>query len=129
MVVSTLQKILDEQWESQVIKNMIVNLQNFLRDFVTSPEAGDNWFIMQLAFYNKNIVELGCRRKRVLVPRTYGWQDNLQINIVMLFNMQNFISYEEFHSMFYRITEGNIPAESSYLRFRHDILNNFSPVN
>ena len=42
---------------------------------------------------------------------------------------QNFILYEEFHRMFYRITEGKIPAESSYLRFRHDILNNFGPVN
>ena len=63
------------------------------------------------------------------MPRTYGWQDNLQINIDMLFNMQNFISYKEFHSMFYCITEGKIPAESSYLRFRHDILNNFGPVN
>ena len=74
-------------------------------------------------------MEEGSRRKRVLVPRTYGWQDNLQISIDMLFNMQNFISYEEFHSMFYRITGGKTPAESSYLKFRHDIMNNFGPVN
>ena len=69
------------------------------------------------------------RRKWILVPHTYGWQDNLQISIDMLFNMQNFISYEEFHSMFYRITGGKTPAESSYLKFRHDIMNNFGPVN
>ena len=34
-------KIIQGQWESQVIKNMIVNLQSFLREFVTKPEAGD----------------------------------------------------------------------------------------
>lgn len=122
-------KILDEQWESQVIKNMVVNLQNFLRDFVTCPETGDNRFIMQPAFYNRNIVEDGSKKKRVLLPRTYGWQDNLQISIDMLFNMQNFITYDEFKTMFYRITGGKIPAESSYLKFRHDIMTNFGPVN
>ena len=96
-------KIIERQWESQVIKSMIANLQTFLREFVTSPEAGDNRFITQPAFYNRNIVEGGNRRKRILIPRTYGWQDNLQINIDMLFNMQNFISYDEFHNMFYGI--------------------------
>ena len=79
--------IIQGQWESQVIKNMIVNLQSFLREFVTKPEAGDNRFITQPAFYNKNIVEGGCGRKKILIPRIYGWQDNLQINIDMLFNM------------------------------------------
>ena len=59
---------------------------------------------------------------------TAGWQDNLQINIEMLFNMQNFISYDEFCNMFYGITEGKSPAESSYLRFKHDVLSNFGPV-
>ena len=38
-------KIIEGQWESHVIKSMIVNLQTFLREFVTSPEAGDNRFI------------------------------------------------------------------------------------
>ena len=43
--------------------------------------------------------------------------------------MQNFVSYDEFHNMFYGITEGKNPAESSYLRFRHDILSNFGPID
>ena len=41
----------------------------------------------------------------------------------MLFKMQHFIKYDEFQSMFYRITGGKIPAESSYLKFKHDIMN------
>ena len=49
-------KIIQGQWESQVIKSMIVNLQSFLREFVTKPEAGDNRFITQPAFYNRNIL-------------------------------------------------------------------------
>ena len=47
----------------------------------------------------------------------------------MLFKMQNFISYEEFSTLYIKLTEGKTPAESSYLRFRHDIMKNFGPVN
>ena len=122
-------KIIQGQWESQVIKNMIVNLQSFLREFVTKPEVGDNCFITQPAFYNRNIVEGGRGRKKFLVPCTYGCQDDLQINIDMLFNMNIFISYDEFYNMFYGITDGKTPAELSYLRFRHGILSNFGPID
>ena len=108
---------------------MIVNLQSFLREFVTKPEASDNRFITQHVFYNINIVKGGRGRKKFLVPRTYGWQKDLQFNIDMLFNMHNFISYDEFYNMFYEKRDGKTPAESSYLRFRHDILSNFGPID
>ena len=38
-----------------IIKSMLQNLQNFLREFVTSPESSDNHFIFQSAFHNTNI--------------------------------------------------------------------------
>ena len=45
-----------------IIKNGIQNLQNFLREFETGPEMGDNHFIFQPAFHNKNF-EVKGRKK------------------------------------------------------------------
>ena len=80
----------------EIIGNMIKNLQAFLREFVTEPEVGDNRFIFQSSFHNKNIREGGLRTKRMLIPTFYGWPSDLQIGVNELFKMQNFINFDEF---------------------------------
>ena len=60
---------------------MIQNLQNFLQEFVTNPDSGDNHFIFQLAFHNINIGVKGQKKKNFLTPEYHGWPKNLQISI------------------------------------------------
>ena len=38
-----------------IFKSMIQNLQNFLLEFVTNLDSGENRFIFQLAFHNINM--------------------------------------------------------------------------
>ena len=64
-----------------IIKNMLQNLQDFLREFVTSPESGDNHFIFQSAFHNNNIVVKDRRNEKWLTPEYYGWPKDLQISV------------------------------------------------
>ena len=55
---------------------MLQNLQNFLREFVTSPESDDNHFIFQLAFHNNSIGVKGSKKEKRLTPKNYGWRKN-----------------------------------------------------
>ena len=47
----------------EIIRNMIKNLQAFLREFVTEPESGDKCFNFQSSFHNTNIREGGMKKK------------------------------------------------------------------
>ena len=69
----------------EIIGNMIKNFQPFLREFVTEPDLGDNRFIFQSFFHNKNIREGGMKKKRMLVPGFYGWPCELQMGVNELF--------------------------------------------
>ena len=82
MTINTLQKILlfgseyfttiiQGQWESNELRNLVAILQEFLREFVTDPELWDNRFSLQPIFYNKNIVGAGKDKKKYLSPTTY----------------------------------------------------------
>ena len=48
-----------------IIKSMLQNLQNFLREFVTSPESGDNHFIFQSVLHDNNIGVKDQKKKNV----------------------------------------------------------------
>ena len=45
--------IIQQDWESDQLKELILTLQELLREFVTDPETGDNRFITQSVFLNK----------------------------------------------------------------------------
>ena len=75
---------------------MIPNLQNFLREFVTYQEMGDNDFIFQPAFHNINIGVKGRKKIAFLTPEYYGWPKNIQISVNELYVMNNFIIFEKF---------------------------------
>ena len=51
-----------------IIESMLQNLQNFLREFVTSPESGDNGFRFQSAFHNTNIRVKGRKKEKCMTP-------------------------------------------------------------
>ena len=68
------------------IKNMLQNLQDFLREFVTNPESGDNRFIFQSAFHNNNIVVKDRKNEKWLTPDYYGSPKDLQISVNELYN-------------------------------------------
>ena len=70
--------IVQGQWESNELRNLILTLQEFLREFVTNPETGDNRFATQPVFYNKNIVGEGKGRKKNISPPTI--MDGLKIS-------------------------------------------------
>ena len=94
---------------------MIQTLQNILREFVTNPDSGDNWFIFQSAFHNINIRVKGQNNKNFLTPEYYGWPKNLQSFVNELYNMLNFINFENFKTLFHNKTGKNTLAESSIL--------------
>ena len=60
-----------------IIKNILQNLHNFLWEFVTNSKSGDNNFIFQSGFHNKNIGVGGRRRQRWFTPEFHGWPKNL----------------------------------------------------
>ena len=70
--------IVQGQWESNELRNLILTLQEFLREFVTGPEMGDNRFATQPVFYNKNIVGEGKGRKKNFLPPSH--MDGLKIS-------------------------------------------------
>ena len=47
--------IIQQDWESDQLRGLILTMQELLREFVTDPETGDNRFITQPVFFNKNI--------------------------------------------------------------------------
>ena len=56
--------IIQGHWESNELRNLILTLQEFLREFVTCPKTGDNRFATQPVFYNKNITGVGKGQKK-----------------------------------------------------------------
>ena len=49
------------------------------------------------------------------------------MSIKSLYKLNKFISYEEF-IILYNEQYDNVPAESSFLKFKYDIASNFGPV-
>ena len=66
--------------------------------------------------------------KKYLTPQNYGWPKNFQVNVNKLYNMQNFISYDEFKILYNQQFEGE-PAESSFLKLKYDVSSNYGPIN
>ena len=46
----------------------------------------------------------------------------------MLYNMQHFLMFEDFKLIFNNQLEGD-PAESSFLKLKHDASSNFGPID
>ena len=69
------------------------------------------------------------KKKRMFLPGFYGWPSDLQIGINELFKMQNFITFEEFMTLFRKKTGENSTSESSFLKFKRDILANYGTIN
>ena len=59
---------------------------------------------------------------------TYGWPKYFQLRVHMLYNMQHFITFEDFKIIFNNKLEGD-PAESSFLKLKHDVSSNFGPID
>ena len=78
---------------------MIQNLQNFLQEFVTNPDSGDNCFIFQLPFHNNNIGVRGQKKQKCPTPEYYGWPKNLKFSVNELYEMQHFIDYKKFKTL------------------------------
>ena len=49
--------IIQGHWESNELRNLILKLQEFLREFVTCPKTGDNRFAAQPVFTTKILQE------------------------------------------------------------------------
>ena len=47
--------IIQRNWESDELRNIVSTLQELLREFVTDPKTGDNRFITQPVFFKNNI--------------------------------------------------------------------------
>ena len=45
-----------------------------------------------------------------------------------LYNMHKFISYDDFKTLYNQQFEGE-PAESSFLKLKHDVSSNYGPIN
>ena len=121
--------ILIKNCKFDIIKDMIKNLQSFLREFVTKPESGDNRYILQSSFHNRNVREGGQKRGRILTPEYYGWPKNLQICINELYKLQNFINFDEFQSLYREKTGKSTIAESSFLKFKNDIQSIYGKID
>ena len=121
--------ILQQDWESDQLKNLILTMQELLREFVTDPETGDNRFITQSVFFNKNITcNLKGKRRKFLNPAMYGWPRDFLLSIKNVFKLHKFITYDEFKVICAQ-QFNTIPAESSFLKLKADISSNFGPIN
>ena len=87
--------LLIENSKYDIIKSILQNLQNFYREFLTSPESDDNHFIFQSAFLNINIGVNGRKKQKCLTPDYYGWPRDLNIIVNELYKMQHFIDYKQ----------------------------------
>ena len=128
MEVNTLRTLSRAIGNRMSFRNLILKLQEFLREFVTCPKTGDNRFAAQPVFTTKILQEQVKARKKFLLFQKYGWPKNLHINVNKLYNMNKFISYDDFKSIYNLQFEGE-PAESSFLKFKHDVSSNYGPIN
>ena len=123
-----LNHIIQQDWESDQLKEMILTMQELLREFVTDPETGDNRFITQSVFFNKNITcNIKGKKRKFLNPTMYGWPRNFLLSVNMVYKLHKFITYDEF-KIIYNQQFSNVPAESSFLKFKADITSNFRPI-
>ena len=58
----------------------------------------------------------------------YGWPRNFLLSVNMVYKLHKFITYDEF-KIIYNQQFSNVPAESSFLKFKADISSNFGPIN
>ena len=57
----------------------------------------------------------------------YGWPRNFLLSVNRVYKLHKFITYDEF-KIIYNQQFSNVPAESSFLKFKADIASNFGPV-
>ena len=121
--------IIQQDWESDQLKELILTLQELLREFVTDPETGDNRFITQSVFFNKNITcNYRGRKRKFLNPTMYGWPRDFLLSVKNVYNLHRFITYDEFKVIYNQQFNG-FPAESSFLKLKADISSIFGPIN
>ena len=93
--------------------------------FVTKPETGDNRYIFQPVFHNRNLMyckNTGKRENMVTSQQVdFKIQDNITITVNELFSHGTFISYDDFHE---KITPIN---ENGYLLLKHHLMTIFRP--
>ena len=121
--------IIQQDWELDQLKELILTMQKLLREFVTDPETGDNRFITQPVFFNRNITcNVKGKKRRFLNPTTYGWPRRFQLSVKNVYNLHKFITFDEFKVIFNQQFRDD-PAESSFLKLKADISSNFGPIN
>ena len=115
--------------KNPAIRSLLCSLQELTEKFVTSPETGDNRYIFQPIFHNKNLLynknsgrRTSSRKKMVTFQQVdFKLPGNISITVNEVFNRQNFISYEEFCE---KIT---FIHENGYLALKHHLKTIFSP--
>merc|ERR1712082_502747 len=100
--------------KSSTIKTLLQCMQELTEKFVTPPETGDNRFIFQPLFQNKNLKyqKQNHKRKRLVTFQQLDFKlpSNTAVTINELYNMEKFISYEEFCEKISFIHEGGYLA-------------------
>ncbi len=94
-------------------------MQELTEKFVTPPETGDNRFIFQPVFHNKNLKyqKQNLRRKRLVTFQQIDFKlpSNISMTINEVFIREKFITYEDFCEKISFIHEGG------YLALKHHI--------
>ena len=97
-----------------------MTLQEFISIFLTKPEYGDNRFICQPLFKNKNLKHQ-WRNKYIIFQQDYfGLPPHIKLNVNQLYKLNIFISPEEYKRLLlenfnYEINEN----DNSYISIKN----------
>ena len=108
-----------EKCNNRFIKPLLVSMKLLYTKFVTPPEAGDNRFIFQPVFRNKNFMRVAKGRKVTLLQEDFGVMRKATLSVKECYNSTTFKTHDE-------LSETITINEGAYLLLKRIISTNFS---
>ena len=108
-----------EKCNNRFIKPLLVSMKLLYTKFVTPPEAGDNRFIFQPVFRNKNFMRVAKGRRVTLLQEDFGINRKATLSVSECYNSATFKTHDELSEII-SINEG------VYLLLKKIISTNYS---
>ena len=108
-----------ERCNNRFLKPIMQSMKLLYTKFVTPPETGDNRFIFQPIFRNKNITRIVKGKRRCLLQEDFGLDRQVTLCVNQCFNQNKFKTYDELSTM-------NPFPEGAYLLMKKILTETFS---
>ena len=108
-----------EKCNNRFIKPLLVSMKLLYIKFITPPEFGDNRFIFQPVFRNRNLMRIAKGKRVTLLQEDFGVSRKATLSVYECFRSATFKSHSELSEI--------IPInEGAYLLLKRIILANYS---